>query len=129
MGVEDHLPALHSLTAWPALDKAAKLVEGRAGAWDGNRYEYLTPAADALEARHPLAATILRRAMIDYALDNTECTDHSRPEGHQPATPGLCGFQRFDQPCMIKRPDDISAPARCRSSMSLPPFGSADARP
>ena len=82
MGVEDHLHALHFLTAWPALDKAAKLVEERAGAWDGNRYEYLTPAADALEARHPLAATILRRAMIDYPLDNAKSTRYRHAARH-----------------------------------------------
>jgi hypothetical protein len=71
-GTENHLHALHFLTAWPALDKAAQLVERRAGEWDGNRYEYLTPAADALETKHPLAATILRRAMIDYTLKNAK---------------------------------------------------------
>lgn len=72
MGLEDHLHALHFLTLWPALDKAAKLVERHAGAWDGNRYEYLTPAADALETKYPLAATILRRALIDYTLEHAK---------------------------------------------------------
>ncbi len=72
MGIEDHLHALQFLTRWPALDKAAKLVEHHAGAWDGNRYEYLTPAADALETKYPLAATILRRALIDYTLGHAK---------------------------------------------------------
>jgi hypothetical protein len=40
--------------------------------WDGNRYEHLTPSADALETKYPLAATILRRAMIDYTLKNAK---------------------------------------------------------
>jgi len=57
------------LTAWPALDQAAALVLARAGEWDGDFYEILAPAAEALEARHPLAATILLRALIDFALD------------------------------------------------------------
>ena len=82
MGIEDHLHALHFLTAWPALDKAANLVEEHTGAWDGNLYEYLTPAADALEARRPLAATILRRAMIDYALDNAKSTRYRHAARH-----------------------------------------------
>jgi hypothetical protein len=82
MGVEDHLQALHFLIAWPALDKAAKLVEEHTGAWDGNRYESLTPAADALEAKRPLAATILRRAMIDYALDNAKSTRYRHAARH-----------------------------------------------
>jgi len=36
---------------------------------DGNRFEYLTPAADALAESHPLAATLVLRAMIDFALN------------------------------------------------------------
>jgi len=35
---------------------------------DGDRCELLSPAAEALGARYPLAATILRRAMIDFTL-------------------------------------------------------------
>ncbi len=81
-GTENHLHALHFLTAWPALDKAAQLVERRAGEWDGNRYEYLTPAADALETKHPLAATILRRAMIDYTLKNAKSKRYRHAARH-----------------------------------------------
>ena len=36
---------------------------------DGDRYWLLTPAAEALEQRHPLAATLVPRAMIDLSLD------------------------------------------------------------
>jgi hypothetical protein len=61
--------ALRFLTAWPALDQAAALVLARVGEWDGDVYEILVPAAEALEARHALAATILYRALIDFALD------------------------------------------------------------
>lgn len=60
--------ALAFLVSWPALDLAAELVLSRADELDGNHYEILGPAADALEAKHPLAATVLRRAMIDFAL-------------------------------------------------------------
>ena len=35
---------------------------------DGDHYEILTPAANALEANHPLASTLLRRALIDFVL-------------------------------------------------------------
>ena len=35
---------------------------------DGDHYEILTPAAEALFAKHPLAATLLLRAMIDFSL-------------------------------------------------------------
>ena len=60
--------ALAFLVSWPALDKAAALVLERSSELDGDHYEILSPAADALAAKHPLAATMLLRAMIDFAL-------------------------------------------------------------
>jgi hypothetical protein len=60
--------ALEFLVSWPALDKAAMLVIERANQLDGDHYEILSPAADALSAKHPLAATVLLRTMIDFAL-------------------------------------------------------------
>ena len=60
--------ALAFLIDWPAHDLAAKLVLTRQGELDGNHYGLLTPAADALEQRHPLAATLMLRAMIDFSL-------------------------------------------------------------
>jgi hypothetical protein len=60
--------ALAFLVSWPALDKAAALVIQRSGELNGNHYEILSPAADVLAARHPLAATLLLRAMIDFSL-------------------------------------------------------------
>jgi hypothetical protein len=60
--------ALAFLVSWPALDKAAVLVAERSTELDGDHYEILSPAADALAAKHPLAATLLLRAMIDFAL-------------------------------------------------------------
>jgi hypothetical protein len=82
MGAKDHLHALHFLIGWPALDRAAMLVEKHAGAWDGNFYEILTPAAAALEAKSPLGATILRRAMIDYTLDHAKSTRYRHAARH-----------------------------------------------
>jgi len=61
--------ALAFLTDWPALDRAASLIMARAAELDGDHYWLLTPAADALEQRHPLAATLVLRAMIDLSLD------------------------------------------------------------
>ncbi|WP_043832800.1 DUF6880 family protein [Muricoccus aerilatus] len=60
--------SLEFLVAWPDLRRASELVLGRAKALNGDLYELLSPAADALESRHPLAATLLRRAMIDFTL-------------------------------------------------------------
>lgn len=56
--------ALEFLVNWPSLDRAARLVLERADQLDGDRPELLEPAARALEGRHPLAATLLLRAMI-----------------------------------------------------------------
>jgi hypothetical protein len=60
--------ALAFLVSWPALDKAATLVTERSRELDGDHYEILSPAADALAAKYPLAATLLLRAMIDFSL-------------------------------------------------------------
>ncbi len=61
--------ALGFLIGWPALDRAAALVMARAGEIDGDDYGVLTPAAEALEAKYPLAATVLLRAMIGFSLN------------------------------------------------------------
>ena len=60
--------ALAFLVGWPALDLAADLVIGRAAELDGNLYYLLSPAAEALSEKHPLAATLTLRAMIDFSL-------------------------------------------------------------
>lgn len=65
----DFHQALAFLMEWPAHDRAAGLIMARTNELDGNHYWLLTPAADALEQRHPLAATLVLRAMIDFSLD------------------------------------------------------------
>jgi len=60
--------ALAFMVSWPVLDKAAALVIQRSGELDGDHYEILSPAADALAAKYPLATTLLLRAMIDFSL-------------------------------------------------------------
>ena len=60
--------AISFLVDWPAHDRAARVVISRADELDGNSYHTLTTAADALEAEHPLAATLMRRAMIGDTL-------------------------------------------------------------
>ncbi len=56
--------AISFLVDWPSHDRAARIVLARAEELDGNSYHSLTTAADALEAEHPLAATLMRRAMV-----------------------------------------------------------------
>jgi hypothetical protein len=65
---ESPLQALAFLVSWPALDRAARVVTARAAELDGDHYEILAPAADALAEKHPLAATPALRAMIAFTL-------------------------------------------------------------
>ncbi len=60
---------LYFLVRWPNLDRAARLVLDRREAWSGRVWELLAPAAEALEPDHPLAASILYRALIDDILE------------------------------------------------------------
>ena len=66
---DDHLGALSFLVDWPDLRRAASLVLSQRQFWDGGDYTLYAPAAERLEADHPLAATVLLRSMIDFALE------------------------------------------------------------
>lgn len=79
---ESPLQALAFLVSWPALDRAARLVAERAGELDGNHYEVLTPAADALAGKHPLAATLALRAMIDFTLTKSRSSRYRHAARH-----------------------------------------------
>jgi len=69
LGAQQKYRALSFFLSWPRLDLAAKLVVERRGEWEGRHYEILAAAAEALEPDHPLAATILYRALLDDILD------------------------------------------------------------
>ncbi|TPG55987.1 hypothetical protein EAH89_13030 [Roseomonas nepalensis] len=68
LAFEDVHRSLEFLAAWPDLRRASELVLDRTKALNGDLYELLSPAAEALESRYPLAATLLRRAMIGFTL-------------------------------------------------------------
>lgn len=74
--------ALHFCLTWPDLHTAAQLVIARADEFDGEDYEFLNSAADALHQRHPLAATILLRAMIDFALTEGRTSRYGHIANH-----------------------------------------------
>lgn len=61
--------ALTHFVQWPDLPSAAHMVHTRSAEINGDLYVVLAPAAQALRARHPLAAVMLWRAMIEVALD------------------------------------------------------------
>ena len=74
--------ALAFFTAWPALDNASRLVLQRGEQLNGDLYEFLPPTADALDANHPLAATIIRRALIDFALGHARSKRYRHAARH-----------------------------------------------
>lgn len=76
------LQALAFLVSWPALDRAARFVIERAGELDGDHYEILTRAADALAGKHPLAATLALRAMIDFTLTKARSSRYRHAARH-----------------------------------------------
>ena len=94
------LQALSFLVSWPALDRAATLVLQRAGELDGDHYEILTTAAEALAGKHPLAATVVLRAMIDFSLTNSRSSRYRHAARHLLDCSGLSSaikdFGRFE---------------------------------
>lgn len=79
---ESVLQALAFLISWPAVERAARLVTRRAGEIDGNHYEILSPAADTLAGKHPLAATLVLRAMIDFTLAKARSSRYRHAARH-----------------------------------------------
>ena len=76
------LSALQFLIQWPALNRAAGLVQQVFRELDGDHYEILTPAAEALSARFPLAATLALRAMIDFTLNAGKSSRYQHAARH-----------------------------------------------
>ena len=89
LGHPDLHRALAFLVAWPDLPRASQLVLGRAAELDGDDYATLSAAADALQVRHPLAATLLRRAMIDYSLGVARSSRYKHAARHLAECEGM----------------------------------------
>jgi len=49
---------------------------------DGDRYEILTPASEALADKHKLAAVLVLRAMIDFALNQNRSSRYKHAARH-----------------------------------------------
>ena len=62
------LLGLHFLVEWPALARAARHVLAHEDEWEGDAYTIHSAAAERLSAAHPLAATLLLRPMVFFAL-------------------------------------------------------------
>ncbi|AXI49279.1 hypothetical protein C1J03_24550 (plasmid) [Sulfitobacter sp. SK012] len=89
------MTALRFLLEWSDHSSAAALILKRIDELDGNRYEILTPATEALRDRHPLASVLLWRAMINYALHEGRATRYGHAADHL-ADCGLADAQITD---------------------------------
>jgi len=76
------LAALQFFIDYRSPAKASELLVKRYKEIDGDRFEYLTPAADVLAASHPLAATLVLRAMIDFALSKARAKRYRHAARH-----------------------------------------------
>jgi hypothetical protein len=82
LGFRSFVAAFGFFTGWPDQARAAQLVLARASEIDGNLYYLLDPAARLIEGKHPLAATLLRRAMIEDTLDGAKSTRYKHAARH-----------------------------------------------
>ena len=78
----DKHTALQFLIQWPALERAGALVRAAPYTWNGDLYELLRPAAEALDACDPVASTILRRAMIEFTLETARSKRYRHAARH-----------------------------------------------
>jgi hypothetical protein len=96
--------ALAFLVEWPAHERAARLVRLRIKEIDGDCYELLDPVARALEGKYPLAAVLLRRALIEVTLRKGRATRYKHAARHVREIDSLnaqikdyAGFETHDQ--------------------------------
>ena len=82
LGFGNFAAALNFFRDWPDQARAAQLVVARAQEIDGNLYFLLDPAAQLIEGKHPLAATLLRRAMIEDTLNGAKSTRYKHAARH-----------------------------------------------
>jgi hypothetical protein len=76
------LPPLGFFLEWPAPDHAARLLIARHKQINGDNYEFLVPAAEAVAERYPVAATVALRAMIDFTLNETRAKRYGYAAQH-----------------------------------------------
>jgi hypothetical protein len=100
LGFRSFSAALHFFHDWPDQARAAQLVLTRAPEIDGNLFFLLDPVAQLIEGKHPLAATLLRRAMIEDTLEGAKSTRYKHAARHllecASLAPGIQDFGAFE---------------------------------
>ena len=96
--------ALAFFVQWPAHERAARMIVSRIREIDGDHYELLDPCASTLEGKHPLAAVLLRRALIEVTLQMGRATRYKHAARHVREIDSLnaqikdfAGFESHDQ--------------------------------
>lgn len=74
--------ALHFFLRWPSPAEAAKLVTKRRIELDGDYYGLMAPTAELLSEKHPLAATIVLRSMVDFTLESARSSRYKHAARH-----------------------------------------------
>ena len=82
---------LRFLVEWPDLTRASAFVLRHAQTLNGEKDDALTPAAEALAARFPLAATLVLRSMVDATLAKHDHRNFKQAAGHLVECAGLAG--------------------------------------
>jgi hypothetical protein len=105
------LQSLGFLINWPSLERAARIVIQRAGELDGEHYEILTPAADALAGKYLLAATLALRAMIDFSLTRARSSRYRHAARHLAECASLASTiqdsRRLPQQAAPRAPEEV----------------------
>ena len=100
LGFSSFAAALGFFVEWPNQEQAARLVLERTSEINGNLYYLLDPAAQSIESKHPLAATLLRRAMIEDTLKGAKSTRYKHAVRHllecQSLAAGIRDFAGFE---------------------------------
>ena len=100
LGFRSFPTALHFFHAWPEPRWAARLVRERHAEVDGNLYYLLDPVARWLEDADPLAATLLRRAMVEDTLTGAKSKRYRHAARHlaecRSLAPLIGDFGRFE---------------------------------
>ena len=78
----DLLQGLIFCVSWPDAGLAADLILSRHAELDGNIYDVLTPTSELLRAEHPLAATLIWRSMITFAIQNNRAKRYRHAARH-----------------------------------------------
>lgn len=100
LGFRNFSLALDFLREWPDQARAAHLILSRASEIDGNLYYLVDPAAQLIEGKHPLAATLLRRAMIEDTLRGAKSIRYKHAARHllecASLAPSIKDFETFE---------------------------------